>query len=203
MSLWIHFEIPSSNDCISFKEAIDIINESLLSAGLPTYDYNFGIDIHKIRLPEIDGSRSDLSQLKYVAAMLLENSKWIPDSNFKRFSSNHIPSYLKEKILIEDRSHLICNYHGKYIPIDFKEAYLPAGFIQSLGSSINLKKELEILAENLNLKLEKHTNDIDVTIDKIIEELGDDPLFMSKIMLLRLYNIVVISIRYNLIICMD
>lgn len=206
MSLWIHLKIPnsySSKDQTSFQDFIDFINENLTSIGLPCYQYNFTIDINTIKLPEIDGSRAELAQLKYVAAMLFSDINWTPSPSFKKFSSNQIPPDLKERFMSESKSHLICNNYGKYVPIDFRKVSLPPRFINSIGSSISLKNELELLANNLNLSLKNCMYDIDAILDEMIDELQDDPLFMSKIMLVRFYNIVNNSIKYNLVICMD
>lgn len=206
MSLWIHLKTPNSynlKERKSFQNFIDIINENLTSIGLPCYQYNFEIDIDTIKLPEIDGSRAELAQLKYVAAMLLSDNNWTPSPSFKKFSSNQIPPDLKERLINENKSHLICNNYGKYVPIDFSKVSLPPGFINLIGSSISLKNELELLANNLNLSLKNYIYDIDAVLDEMIDELQDDPLFMSKIMLVRFYNLVNISIKHNLVICMD
>lgn len=206
MSLWIHLKIlgsPHLRDRRSFQQSLDLINERLISVGLPTYRYPFELNLASLSLPEIDTSRSELTQLKYVAAMLSEDENWIPTSDFKRFSSNQIPIYLKEKIVIENKSHLLCNYHGKYIPLDFGGTVLPPRFLESIGSSINLKNEMELLANQLNLKLVDSMCDADHLINTMVDELEDDPLLMSKIIMIRFYSVVVASIRYNLIICMD
>jgi hypothetical protein len=206
MSLWIHLkilELHNFNHKKSFLESLNVTNEILTSAGLPSYRYPNELDTTNIDLPEIDTSRSGLEQLKYVAAMLLEDINWIPSSEFNQFSSNQIPTYLREKIKIEKISHLIWNDYGNYIPVDFGETSLSPEFLRLIGSSINLKNEMESLASKLKLNLTEYTCNIDGVINSMMDELEDDPLFMSKIMMIRFYNVVLASIKYNLIICMD
>jgi hypothetical protein len=206
MSLWIHLKVMKFQNFRykkSFIEDINVTNESLSAAGLPMYQYPFDLDITNLELPEIDGSRNELCHIQHISIMLSENSNWIPSSEFNQFSSNKIPDDLIGKTRIENRSHLAWNNYGKYIPVDFGRTSLSSEFLTMIGSSVNLKNEMESLASKLKLNLGEYTSDIDSRIHSIIDELEDDPLFVSKIMLIRFYNIVLASIKYNLIICMD
>jgi hypothetical protein len=213
MSLWIHLNVLSSSglrERSDFQQAIDATNNVLVSNGISPYEYPYDLKMPDVGLPEIDGSRSDLSQLRYVAAMLLHNEDWLPPLNFKRYSSEMIPRDLNEEIANKNRSHLICNSHGKYIPVDFGDSFLPPYFLRSIGSSLALKNEIESLAKKLNVTLGRNKHDVEQLIESMIDrnwetddDSGSDLLLTSKIMMMRIYEVVLASIEYNLIILMD
>ncbi len=65
-----------------------------------------------------------MDYLKFIAAKLRENPKWLPQSNFYK----HIPFELKQKFIAENKSHLICHtaYSALFVPVKFDNLSLPA-----------------------------------------------------------------------------
>jgi hypothetical protein len=210
MSLWIHLEILKSSDLRDrriFQDRVDSINAALEGADLPPYIYPFAQDFTHVELPEMNGSSSDLSQLKNAAAMLMHESSWTTDKDLGVHGTgpNHMSSDLRSQILSKNKFHLICNYYGVYVPIRFSDN--PKGIsLQQIGSSINLAEELKLLASHMKLKLPDSICD-EKRMEDFLSDLIDfdisDPLLEVKITTTRLYNIVLASIEYNLIIRRD
>lgn len=182
------------------KSKFSALNDSLVSCGIPTYQYDPNRISDKTQFPYMRYRVSDLDYLKSLAAKLEENPKWVPDRNFvhKKISPD-----LKKKFIDKNRSHLIChyNYIGYYVPVSFQNACLPSGFLSTIGSSFNLRDELKNIANKLNLNLVTYTPNRELLFEQIYQVVIEgDLLEFEKILLLELYNMALGSIKYNLII---
>jgi hypothetical protein len=210
MSLWIHLNVLESSDLRDrriLQDRVDSVNIALEGAGLPPYIYPSAQDFTHVELPEMNGSSSDLSRLKHAAAMLMHASSWETDEDFFRIYGikYNIPSDLRRQILSANKSHLLCNHYGIYVPIRFGDN-LGDISLQEMGSSINLVEELELLAALLKLKLPDsiyNVKQLDSFLSDLIDFDTGDPLLDVKISAVVLYNVALASVEYNLIICRD
>lgn len=139
------------------KRLVTDVNEGIRKIGILDYEFTPKVVSKDIILPEINLSTSDIDYLKFIAAKLRENPKWMPPSNF---ISQHIPFELKQKFIAENKSHLIChtNYSALFVPVKFNNLSLPPQWLsRGFGSSINLLNELKEIAGRLNFELVANT----------------------------------------------
>ena len=163
-------------------ETVTYSNQELSRCGIQTYCYRDNKNDDLI-LPWMSLSPSDLDYLKFIANNLRKNPKWFPDENF---ISQRIPSHLKQEIISENKSHLIChmNFCGYYVPIDFGDILLPNEFLTSIGSSVSLFNELKDIASKLKLDLGNYTPDFEILYETRVFELENDLLGFEKMLLL-------------------
>ncbi len=194
-----------------FFERYKYVNDKLNSYGLDNYDVKLSDTLPN----EIEPSSIQLSRwvrkafknLKIIAIELEYNPKWTPQSDSLLFdkTTNYTNEILSE-IFGKKQSHLILhsqlNGSGYYVPVDFKNIYVPDRFLNTLGSSISLRNELKKLANQLKFDLGTYSTNFDSLYDSKVDELFDkaDILADEKLVLLVLYHMSLASIKYNLLI---
>ncbi|KPQ38783.1 MAG: hypothetical protein HLUCCO16_11235 [Phormidium sp. OSCR] len=180
-----------------FNRDLIKINSVLEASNLPIYFESLDRTVEEKVLPEMNLTYSQLHQLRYIAAKIIEDSTLNFDlDQRKRYK---IPTKLRNKIYLERKSHLICHsdFDGYYIPIDFELVIQDRELGGWLGSSIRLHEELKKIAAKLNLNLGTYTPDLNQLYEMRKQELEADPLGGIKLILLGLYNVTTASIHYN------
>lgn len=182
------------------REQAVAINKGLREIGILDYEFTPKVISKDVILPKKTLSRADIDYLKFIAAKLRENPKWIPPSNF---INQHIPFELKQKFIAENKSHLICHswYGALFVPVKFNNLSLPPLWLsEHFGFSINLLNELKEIAGRLEFELGDYNPDLAILIQQRFDELEDDPIGFEKILILYLYNFCLASIKYGLLI---
>lgn len=207
-------EVLISKDTKRFKEKAASINESLEAYGIPRYEpnYNFEAELKrdKIRLfsvydaPGIDLYRSNkaiLRRLKTIAIELEFDPNWTAESD-ALFVGEPIDNDLLKEVFGEKQSHFILHWDitEYYVPVSFNDVSVPDWFLWTIGSSINLRDELQEIADKLKFNLGNYTPDFQMLYEERFDELVDDTLFFEKFMLLKIYNIALGSVKHNLLI---
>ena len=104
-----------------------------------------------------------------------------------------------------EKSHFVWQYGfcNSFIPVDFTGGNLAKGCLKTLGSSINLARELEELAVKLNFDLKSYApqprEDHHLYCDDDFNNFANNILVSEKCILLKLYTIALASIKNNLI----
>jgi hypothetical protein len=167
--------------------------------------------------------------LQYIYIRAKEKFGLEPDDVF---DNEEIQIQLFTEHRVRADSHLVCHncYGGYFIPIEFGKIKFPVwevyidlcdvmfsqSMLFSIGSSIALRKELEEIALYLNFDLNKYfiPNSI-LYNEKIVKILNEHELFeysetvaleifgYEKSLLLQLYNVVLASIKYDLMISLS
>jgi hypothetical protein len=199
MSLSIDILSKKSHSKDFLDESIVNINQELDFHGLPKYKYPLNELPKDIQFPWICWSSSDFSNLQYFAVKVKEKLKLEYDDVF---DDRDIKFELMKEHWKKNQSHLICHstYIGFYVPLDFKGATLPDGFLETIGSSISLRNELIEISDHINFDLGEYTPDLEVLYERRRVELEEDPLRYEKSLVLSMYNMTLASINYNLII---
>lgn len=200
MSLVVRL-IGREND-YNIVQTIIEINQYLDEAGLPNYHLVPNLIPYDIPLPWIRWSWSDFNDLRYLAVKLIENLSLTGDCVI---DYPEIRAELLNEQTEKNDSHLICHspYYGYFVPVDFQNVALPDHFLNYIGSSINLRNELEDIADKLELDLGIYTPNFELLYQQRYEEFHNDSLGFEKFLILYLYNLVIASVKYNLIIEMS
>jgi hypothetical protein len=166
-------------------------------------------------LPSLEWRTSYFTHLQYTYLKLKEGLGLEPNDIY---DDPEIKLELLSKYRLLGKSHLICHsyFYGYYVPVDFKDVNLQGSDLLSLGSSINLQNELLEIALYLDFDLNKwFFSNLIISNEKIPKILNEDELFRyaetvgleifgyEKGLLLQLYNVVLASIKYDLIITLS
>ena len=146
-----------------------------------------------------------------IAIVISEDSKkfkQIVDRINDSLDNYRIPRYepndadLLKEVFGEKQSHFILHSDlvGDYVPVFFENRVVPDWFLTNLGSSIHCCNELEEMAHKLKLSLGSYTPNFQILYEQRFDDLADDILYPEKFMLLELYNIMLASIKHNLLI---
>jgi hypothetical protein len=197
MSLIIRLEGTANEHDIGILT--DKVNYKLREIGISNYKFVPKTILDKTILPSLSLRPASINYLKFIAAKLKDNPKWIPG---EAFSGKKISDELYEKFKKENKSHLIChaNYCGYYVPVQFPDSSLPSNYLFDFGSSVNLYNELKEIAGRLKFDLGEYTPDLAVLAQNRWNELEGDQLFFEKAMILYLYNFCLASMKHGLII---
>jgi hypothetical protein len=181
----------------SGQEYADYINHALREMGVLSYRMHPKLLSGNLDLPCLFTKSHNIDCLQFIASELEENPEWKPN---KDFVSQPIDSAVKRKFILNNRSHLICHSSafGCYIPIDYQGFLLPSEELFTCGSSFNLCRELESIANTLGFDLGHYNPDFDLLKEQRYNELINDPLFNEKMTILYLYNMCLASIEYQL-----
>ena len=201
MSVFVTLTPPNN------RQYLQELNSELASYGLASYNFDFGRKYDYDSLPWLQLSIYDrrlIRRLKTIAVELEYNSSWtIGDESL--FVDEPIIMDLVTEVFGAKESHFIWQYGfcNCFIPVDFTGGSLAKGCLKTLGSSINLVRELEELAQKLNFNLEgytpRYTEDYQLYCDEDFEDFANNVLVDEKSLLLELYTIAVASIKNNLI----
>ncbi|TYQ31779.1 hypothetical protein [Pseudanabaena sp. UWO310] len=174
--------------------------------GLDAYKYAPKPHLKGVKKPTLSSWKSrHFNDLKYLLVKIREGISLEYDDIYDN-------PEIQRELLMEYRakgdSHLICHPHffGCYLPIDFKEINLASSYLLGLGSSFNLRDELQEIASKLDFELGKYVtyesilsdDEIDCLIVKMFDE--DDLFGYEKMLVLQLYNLAIASISYDLVI---
>ena len=187
------------NNTSSFNSTINFINQELCSFNLSEYIYLDNIDDYELELPQISWSYRTFGMLRDLIIKVKEGISLEPDDVFDH---PEIKSELWKKYIDKGESHLICHcdYKGFFVPINFHSRKLPGTFLSTIGSSMNLRNELVEIAGSLDFTLGNYNPNHTLLYEQRENELESDPLGHEKFLVLRLYNMAVASIMYNLVI---
>ena len=189
------------------KQELQDLNSELASYGLESYDFDFNRQYDYDSLPWLQLTIYDrklIHPLKTIAIELEYNPSWTPDDE-SLFVDQPILMDLVVEVFGEEKSHFIWQYGfcNSFIPVDFTGGTLAKGCLKTLGSSINLVRELEELATGLNFDLKRYTpkyrTDGHLYCDDDFYDVANNILVDEKSILLELYTIAVASIENNLI----
>lgn len=143
------------------RQTLQDLNSELASYGLESYDFNFYRQDNYDSLPWLQLTSYDrklIHRLKTIAIELEYNSSWSANDE-SLFVDEPILMDLVTEVFGDKESHFIWQYGfcNSFIPVDFTGGTLAKGCLKTLGSSINLVRELEELATSLNFDLKQYT----------------------------------------------
>ena len=189
------------------RRELQQLNSELASYGLESYNFDFERKYDYSSLPWLQLSIYDrrlIHRLKTIAIELEYNPCWTFNDE-SLFVDEPIIMDLVTEVFGAKKSHFIWQYGfcNCFIPVDFTGGSLAKGCLKTLGSSINLVRELEELAQKLNFDLKRYnpryTEDYHLYCDEDFEDFANNILVDEKSLLLELYTIAVTSIKNNLI----